>query len=178
MDKQIKENTPIYQQGSVDAILDTAKSIYNEEVDRFKQIEAKTSITLTFMGVLFGVFLTYLGAFKPQADEIAYLIYTYLFKCFILVLLSLSITFFFRSIKTGKFEQIQLDNIVTYSFAEEEESKVKLEISATYKEAIDLNCSKIEIKTKHYNVGLKFMSWSFLLFIVHFVIEEVIRNVK
>lgn len=166
-----------YQNETVDLILDTAKVVYNEEAERFKQVESKTSITLTFIGVLIGFYLSYLSSFTPVTNNTGYLIYTYLFKIVILLLFSLSILFFIRSIGVGKFEQLDLNNIVLISFAKSEPNQSKLEIAQTYKDSIDLNRTQINKKIESYKYGLNIMLIGFLLFIFHFIVEGVIINV-
>lgn len=178
IDQSQQGNPLTYNPESCDAILDTAKMVYNEESDRFKQVEAKTNITLAFVGVLFGAFLTYLNSNPLNIKEIKYLAYVILFRISILICFSISIFYFFRSIKVGEFHRVGLNNIIDADFAGQEEGRVKLEISATYKEAIDLNSDKIELKMKHYSYGLNFVSLGFLIFLIHFVIEEISRYVK
>lgn len=166
-----------YTPESCDAILGTAKHIYLEESERFKQAEAKTNITLAFVGVLFGIYLTFLGAFEPITQEPGYLIYTFLIKAVIFLSLVISISFFIKSVKTGVYDQVSLNDIVNYNFAKEDECKVKLEIAATYKDAIDFNKSGVETKMKFYSKGLIFMYWGFITFATHYIIEEVIKYV-
>lgn len=164
-------------QGAHEVILDTAKTIYNEESERFKQVEAKTNITLAFVGVLFAAYLTYLGSYKPIIKDSSYLVYTLLFKLAVFVCFTLSISFFLRSVRTGEYDQVDLDNIVTRELAEASEQEVKLQIAATYKEAIDNNKAMLESKMKEYSLGLNLMFWGFIVFAVHFIIEEVIKYV-
>ncbi|MDM5187853.1 hypothetical protein QUF99_11085 [Bacillus sp. DX4.1] len=167
-----------FVEGTCDVILDTAKEIYNEESARFTQAEAKTNITLAFVGVLFGAYLTYLGAFNPVTKNVPYLIYTFLLKLTVFVCFTISIVYFLRSIKTGEYDQVGLDYIVTETFAREEERSAKLSVAGTYTDAVKLNKDKLEAKMKLYGTGLSFMIWGFVIFAVHFVIEEVIRHVK
>ncbi|WP_455931044.1 hypothetical protein [Priestia aryabhattai] len=167
-----------YNSETCETILDTAKVIYNEEGERFKQAEAKTNIALAFVGILFAAYLTYLGAFKPSNQEISYLIYTFIFQLAIFILFTLSIVYFLYSIKTGKYEQVALENIVNENFAREKAEKAKLLLAATYKDAIDSNKNNLESKLKLYSVGLNLMLFGFLVLSFHFIIEEVIRYVK
>lgn len=177
MSNSVAKTSPKYNVGSADAILDTAKTVYNEEADRFKQVEAKTSMTIAFISVLFGAFLTYLGTFNPISENTWYLIYTYFHKFIILSLLSISTIYFFRSIKVGEHRQIDLDSVVDAKYATDDEALLKLRLASTYKEVVDSNCSKIDLKLKNYNRGLFIMVSSFVVFVVHFIVEEVIKNV-
>ncbi|CAM3958754.1 hypothetical protein L1N85_00040 [Paenibacillus alkaliterrae] len=165
-----------YKKESCDAILDTAKTIHNEEAERFKQIEAKTSIALAFTGLLFGAFLTYVTTNAPVLKDIASLIYNSLFRLIIVALISLSAYYFLKSIKAGDYDQIDLGNIVSNSFAKEDSGKVKMGIAATYKDVVDLNGDKIESKSRHYTIGLNYISWGFTIFVVHIIVEEIIRH--
>lgn len=173
-----EEHNQEYNVDSCEAILDTAKIIHAEELGRFSQCENKTNIGLAFTGVLLGAYLTYLSSYKVPLKDTAYLTYTILFKVAILILLSLAIIFFLKSIKRGEYEQIDLNNIVDSEFAGCNVGQVRLEIAATYKQVVDLNKSKLEKKLEDYDIGLKLVTWGFLLFVGHFLIEEVIRYVK
>lgn len=158
-----------------DSILDTAKTIYTEECERFKQAETKTSITIAFSGVLLGAYLSFLDKYKLQINDISYLIYSYSFKIAIFLCLITGIVYFLKSIKTDQYDQVSLNEIVTYGFAKELGSVAKMEIAATYKEAIDQNREKIEKKLKFYNFGLNYMTWGLIIFLIHFFIEEVMK---
>lgn len=173
-----EENDQTVNADSCEAILDTAKTIHAEESGRFNQCENKTNIGLAFTGVLLGAYLTYLSSYKVPLKDTAYLTYTILFKVAILILFTLAIIFFLKSIKRGEYEQIDLNNIIDLEFAGYDVSKVRLEIAATYKQVVDLNKSKLEKKLEDYDIGLKLVTWGFLLFVGHFLIEEVIRYVK
>ncbi|WP_205600716.1 hypothetical protein [Gracilibacillus sp. YIM 98692] len=67
--------------------------------------------------------------------------------------------------------------MVAYEFAREYENVAKMDIAATYKDAIELNREKIEGKLKFYKLGLRLLTWGFIIFIIHFLIEEVIKYV-
>ena len=159
---------------SCDSILDTAKIVHAEELARFNQCESKTNIGLAFSGIMLGSYLTYLSTFKPDLTESSYLIYSFLFKAAIFTILTIGIMYFLKSIKVGTYEQIDLDNIVDLEFATDNETKVKFEIAATYKTVVNNNKRSLELKLKYYGTGLKYLTGGFLLFTIHFFIEEVI----
>ncbi|EGG35253.1 hypothetical protein [Paenibacillus sp. HGF5] len=162
---------------SCNVILDTAKTIYNEEYDRFKQIETKTGVAIGFVGVLFGFFLTYLNSVKITSNDVGYLIYTFGLRFIIIVLLTISALKFMNAIKVGEFVQVKLDRIVDKNTARMPPEEVTLSVAATYQEVIQSNEKKIDRKTDKYKDGLKFMVYGFLLFLVYFCLEEVIRYV-
>lgn len=164
-------------ENSSDAILDTAKTIYYEESERFKQAENKTNIAIAFVGILFGIYLTYLGTFEPVTEQLAYLIYTYSFKSVVFILLSTSVFELLNSIRTGEYHQVSLENVVDDNLSREDSSWVKLLIASTYKDAIDKNKTLIERKMKIYSKGLNLVLLGFTLFAIHFIIEEVIKIV-
>ncbi|GIO19656.1 hypothetical protein J18TS1_27560 [Oceanobacillus oncorhynchi subsp. incaldanensis] len=164
-------------ENSCESILDTAKTIYNEESERFKQAENKTNIAIAFVGILFGSYLTYLGSFDPVTEEAAYLIYTFSFKFLIFILLSASAGQLLKAIRTGKYDQVSLEAIVNDELSREDANWVKLQIAATYKEAIDLNKELLEKKMDIYSKGLNLVLWGFTLFVIHFIVEEVIKIV-
>ncbi|PEA56058.1 hypothetical protein CON64_05355 [Bacillus pseudomycoides] len=173
-----EENEDSYIDGSCDVVLDTAKSVYYEEIDRLKQMEAKTNITLAFVGVLFGAYLTYLGAFKMPMKEISYMIYTVLFKITVFVCYLVSVIYFLRAISTGKYKQVGLDEIASESFAMQDAEITKLRVAFTYRDVVSYNSVILEKKLKFYSRGLYIMAFGLMLFAVHFFIEEVIRHVK
>ena len=162
---------------SCEAILDTAKTIYNEEVDRFKQVETKTGITLGFVGVLIGVILTYATNFKALPGQPAHTIYSYSLLILIIALFTTSAMKFINTIKVGIFEQIDIDNIVDSNFAKESPASVRLDLAATYQDTINKNSGKIDKKIKSYNQGLTLMQWGFVAFIIYLIIEGVVKNV-
>lgn len=141
-------NDSTYSPETSDAILDTAKVKYTEEQERFKQVEIKTNITLAFSGVLLGTFLNYIQNNPLNLENIWYVIYTVIFKLTILYLLSFSVVKFFKSITVGNFSQIGLDNIVDEEFASVGVSKSKLEIAATYRDAINENKEKLVLHSE------------------------------
>ncbi|PEG10308.1 hypothetical protein CON96_11460 [Bacillus wiedmannii] len=167
-----------YIEGSCDVVLDTAKSVYDEEIDRFKQTEAKTNITLAFVGVLFGAYLTYLGGYKPPMKEISYLVYTVIFKLTVFMCYIVSIVYFFKAINTGKYKQVGLEEIASESFAKQDAEVTKLRVAFTYRDVINLNRDTLEKKLRFYQIGLYIMACGFMVFALHFLIEEVIRHVK
>lgn len=169
--------TPLFNPESCNAILDTAKVIYNEEQSRFNQYETKNSIGLAFTGVIFGAYLRYLSTATPNFDNVPYAIYSSFFNIVILIFFCLGIICFLKSIKSGEYQQVELSNIVEYDFARDDIAKVRLELAATYKVAIDQNKTVLETKTKLFDKGLNFAFSAFILFIFFFLIEEVIKNV-
>ncbi|WP_145039811.1 hypothetical protein [Paenibacillus sp. Y412MC10] len=176
MDTDTNNQSPL-NLDSCNVILDTAKTVYNEEYDRFKQIETKTGVTIGFVGVLFGFFLTYLNSVKITSNDVGYLIYTFGIRFIIIVLLAISALRFINAIKVGKFDQINIDNVVDTEVARKPPDELILSVAATYQEVIQKNEEKINKKTDKYNNGLKFMVYGFLLFLVYFCIEEVIKYV-
>lgn len=172
--KEDKESR--YDPESSEAILDTAKVKYVEEQERFKQTEFKINIALAFNGILFGIYLTYIQDFLPS-DSVHYMIYTLIVKFIILLLFSISIGKFLRSITVAEFHQIKLDGIIDLELAKQDSSITKLQIASTYREAIDINKKSLDLKIRHYEIGLCLLKWGFFIFIVHFLIEEVIKYV-
>ncbi|PFT75155.1 hypothetical protein COK81_30465 [Bacillus thuringiensis] len=101
-----------------------------------------------------------------------------MFKLTIFICFTISIIYFLRSIKTGEYDQVGIENIVTEDFAQREENDAKLTMAGTYNDAVALNREKLEFKMKLYSIGLNFMTCGFIMFAIHFIIEEVIRFVK
>ncbi|MBO3283085.1 MULTISPECIES: hypothetical protein [Paenibacillus] len=163
---------------SCDAILDTVKTVYNEEIDRFKQVETKTGITLGFVGVILGVFISYVGASKIQLNVVSYVVFSYFFKLTIIGLLTVSSIKLINAIKVGSFQQVDINNIVDAEFAKDNPADVKYSIAATYQETITQNEEKIDKKNDNYSVGLNLMTYGFVLFIIYIILEEIIKNAK
>lgn len=162
---------------SCEAILDMAKTVYNEEADRFKQVETKTGITLGFVGVMVGVLITYTSSLKIPKGQIAHAVYSYSLQIIIIGLLTLSAIKFINAIKVGIFNQVDINNVVDSDFAKDPPARVKLDLAATYQEAINSNSAKVDKKNTNYSTGLNFMKWAFLLLIIYIVIEGIIKNV-
>ncbi|QAS54746.1 hypothetical protein [Halobacillus litoralis] len=167
-----------FDKDTCESILDTAKVKYIEEQERFKLVEVKNNISLAFNGVILGIYLKYLESFQfLSSDSLQYLVYTLLIKLLILVLLTLSINKFLKSITSANFQQIGLDDIIDTEFAKQNSSISNLQIASTYKEAIDKNKNGLNMKLAHYNKGLAFLKLAFIIFVIHFVIEEVLSYV-
>lgn len=177
MDQDRSENEVPYDLNSCNVILDTSKTLYNEESDRFKQTESKAGITLGFVGVLLGFFLAFIKESKITGEGSGYLIYNFGFRIAILALFSISALKFVNAIKVGVFQQVIVDAVVDLDLARKKPEHVTLAIAATYKDVIEKNEKKIDKKTDSYNEGLKYMLWGFLLFLVYFIVEEVIKYV-
>lgn len=177
MDKPTLSQKKELDPESCEAILDMAKTIYNEEADRFKQVETKTGITLGFVGVMVGIIITYTSSFKIAKGQIAHAVYSYSLQIIIIGLLTLSAIKFINAIKVGVFNQVDINNVVDSDFAKELPAKVKLDLAATYQEAINSNSTKVDRKNKNYGDGLSYMKWAFLLLIIYTVIEGIIKNV-
>ncbi|HDR6299963.1 TPA: hypothetical protein QCU59_003742 [Bacillus cereus] len=171
-------NEEPYIDGSCDVVLDTAKSVYYEEIDRLKQTEAKTNITLAFVGVVFGAYLTYLSGFKLTIKETSYIVYTILFKVIIFVCYIISIIYFLKAISTDKYEQVGLGEIASEPFARQDEKITKLRVAFTYRDVVSRNMVILEEKLKFYKRGLYIMACGLMVFAIHFLIEEVIRHVR
>lgn len=171
--EQENNNKSRYRLDSCNAILDTAKTIYSEEADRFKQVESKAGITIGFVGVIFGFFLTNLG--PTSSKNLGYILYSNGFRLAAFFLLSLSLFKFISSIKVGVFAQVDIDKVVSYDLAEDLPEKVTLSIASTYEEVIQQNKEKIDAKINNYNKGLQYMSWGFLLFLIYSIVEGIIK---
>ncbi|MOA26757.1 hypothetical protein D3C78_1475720 [compost metagenome] len=89
----------------------------------------------------------------------------------------MSVLKFISAIKVGEFDQINIDNVVNTNLAYMQPEELTLSIAATYQEVIQKNEEKVNKKTDKYNIGLKFMVYGFLLFLIYFFIEEVIKYV-
>ncbi|MGD6966415.1 hypothetical protein ACQCVP_08305 [Rossellomorea vietnamensis] len=178
VENEITLSEPHYNAESCDAILDTAKTVYAEEQARFIQYENKTNIGLAFGGVVLVAYLTYLGSNKLLLNDTGYLIYSTLFRLSILILFTIGIIYFLKAIKSGDYKQVDLSNIVLLSFAQDPVETVKIELAATYKSAVDENKIVLDKKTKFYDLGLTLVARGFLVFVIYFVLEEVIKYVK
>lgn len=175
---ETSSSDPLYKVDSCDAILDTAKTVYAEEQARFIQYENKTNIGLAFGGIILVAYLTYLGSSKLLLHDTGYLIYSILLRVSVLTLFTIGIIYLLRAIKSGEYKQVDLSNIVVLSFAQDPVETVKFELAATYKSAIDENKVILDIKTRFYDIGLTLISWGFSIFVIYFVIEEIIKYVK
>ncbi|QNK54584.1 hypothetical protein [Paenibacillus sp. PAMC21692] len=152
--------------------------MYYEEIDRFKQVEAKTNIALAFAGIFFGGFITFAVSNTPVNKDIGYLTYSLIFKAVVVVFFLVAAFFFYRSLKSNGYAQLTLENIVNEETALEPANDTHLSIAATYKDAVIANRQRIEEKTDDYDNGLKYISWSFLIFVLHYIVEVVIKYVS
>jgi hypothetical protein len=148
---------------AAESIMDAAKTVYLEEQDRFKTIETKTGLLLAFAGTGLTIFG---GFFKPDGQD---LFNTILFTIIVFSLVY-SILMFFVSLKIDTYEQIDLNNLVQFSFAEKGDYQAMLEIAATYEDSINKNKLILEKKIKSFNKGLLFLIIALTLIGIYFVL--------
>lgn len=165
---------------SSELILQTAKDIYLEEMERFKNTEVKSGILLTAVGVLLTFYLTYMKDIK-----IDWIIKHSGFFCFFLIVSVIILTLFIKticflllSLKGFKYEQICVNSIVDEKFAMNDSSDVAFDIAATYQNIININRERLEKKTECFNEGLYFLSYTIIFIVLYVLIEGVMKLVN
>ena len=172
-----EDATNDYVVESIDAILDIAKNVYNEELERFNQIENKTNIGMAFAGVLLGVVITFYSAGNMDDIETPQIIYTWVFRLISLILVCIGISFFHLSMKTGQYNQFPINTFIDNKYLKEEEYFVKVELAASYNRVVQDNQNLLVRKIRKYDLGSLFVLLGFLAFILNFILEVVIKNV-
>jgi hypothetical protein len=172
-----EQHPDVYEFDSCVVIYETAKAVYEEEIDRFKNIETKTNIALAFAGIFLGIFITFTSTNTTGSPNAGYLIYSTLFKALVFGFFITSAVYFYRSLRSESYEQLDLENIVDKETSTGSGTSAYLSIASTYRNAVAANKAKINNKTRLYDKGLGYISISFLVFILHFIIEVVIGYV-
>jgi hypothetical protein len=155
------------------AILDTAKVIYNEEIDRFKISETKTQILLAFTGIVFSFYINTLLKLEIEKEILRYLINA-VFNLCIFLLLGYAIKSLIAAISMAKFEQVDIGDLVNKDFASSEECEVMMNIAATYRNAIRKNKDTVEQKMKYLTDALWYLKRAIILIIIYVFLKEVL----
>lgn len=163
---------------SCQTILEVAKELYNDELDRNKQIESKSAIALTFIGVIITLLLSSIVD-TESALLINLKINTIFFCIDILIMIGfvISIIRLLDSITTSDFQQVKIDEIVNLEDATSNPAQVKINIAATYQKIVNHNMAVINVKAEKYKHGINLAKYSFIFFSINFLIQEVILHV-
>lgn len=165
-----------FNEPSIDAVLDAAKLVYDEELVRFNQIENKTNISMAFAGILLGILINNFNS------EIFNITEFYFSVCFFFTLKSINLLiickaffYFYKSIKTSEYNQFPLKSFVADKYLKEEPEFTKVEIVATYKRVINENYFLVKNKTKYYDAGNKYSFFGLFLFILILISEKFVK---
>ena len=175
--KEISEEN--FNEESCGAILSVAKDLYQDELDRSKQLEKKTAITLAFVGIILSLHLSVI----LNEDYMVFLntkINTMFYCVEILILFGFVVSTFclLRTVTLSDFKQLQIDNIVNMKDATSDAAQVKINIAATYQTLINHNINVINMKTERYDLGIKFLIITLSLFFLISLIKGVVNYVQ
>lgn len=174
---QLREHNSDYVIESIDAILDTAKKVYDEEIIRFNQIESKTNIAMAFSGVLLGVIITYYTSNGIRGLDNNFLDMSFgILKLLNIFFIFRAIYFLNQSMKSNAYSQFPLDTIINYEYFKKHEDVLKIELAATYNRAIKDNQALLIKKVKQYDDGNRSTSLGFSVFIVIFILEMIVKS--
>ncbi|MGD6962734.1 hypothetical protein ACQCVB_11065 [Fictibacillus phosphorivorans] len=151
-------------------ILDTAKTIYSEENDRFKIAETKASILLAFTGVLANFYMQYIYR-RITLEQLN--LYDLFFIVINLLLILLLAYLLISSLMLQDFEQPTLDTVILYSYAEKDQSNIMLEIAATYHNVIKKNREVLKAKYDNIRIALFILIGLLIFSILHIFLKEV-----
>lgn len=171
------ENDSEYVIESVDAILETAKKVYDEEIMRFNQIESKTNIAMAFSGVLLGVIITFYSSTGIGKLENIYLNVGFgIFKLLNIYFILRAIYFLNQSMKSNTYSQFPLDTVIDFKYFKEREDVLKIELAATYNRVIKENQELLIKKVIQYDDGNRSTSYGFFVFIFIFILEMIVKS--
>lgn len=175
---QKKENEKKFNLESCETILTVAREIYQDELDRSKQLESKTAITLAFLGVVITYHLgTFLNNKNVYFSNVK--LNTMLFCLDLIITMGFiaSIIFLLHAIALSSFKQVRIRDIVNVEDAISDPAQVKINIAATYKIVVEENKTAINSKSQKYAKGLLLTEISFILFIINLLIKGVVNFV-
>lgn len=158
---------------SCKAILDTAKVVYSEELDRYKISETKTQILLAFTGIVFSFYINFLLKIESEKSLLSILIY-WVFNLMIFLLLGFAVKCLIQAITMVKFEQVNVEELTRRSLASKEERFVIMQIAATYRNVIRENKALIEAKMDSIKDAIWYLKWAVSLIIIYIFIREVL----
>lgn len=161
---------------SCQTILEVSKELYNDELERTKQIESKSAIALTFIGIIITLLLS--SIVNAESTLLINLKINTIFFCIDIAIMGgfvISIIHLLDSITTSDFQQVKIDEIVNVEDATSNPAQVKINIAATYQKIVNHNMAVINEKAEKYKKGINLAKCSFILFSINFLIQEVIR---
>lgn len=165
-----------YNEISVDAVLDTAKLIYDEELVRFNQIENKTNISMAFIGILLGILISSFNSELLKINDFYFSVcFFFMLKSINLIIICRAFFYFYKSIKTSEYNQFPLKSFVTEKYLQAEPEFTKVEIVATYKRVINENFFLIKNKIKYYDLGNRYSFLGLVLFIFILISEKFVK---
>lgn len=176
MRRQYKKEELLLNEKSCNTILDTAKLVYNEEIDRYKISETKAQILLAFTGVVLSFFINTLVKSEIDIRNIKFLIVT-IFNLMILGLLGYAIKSLIYSITMGDFAQVDVEDLTTKKFASTDECIVMMQIATTYKNVIKENRILLEKKMNHLKDALWYLKNALFVIVILVIIKEVLKIV-
>lgn len=163
---------------SCETILSVVKDLYQDDIDRYKQIENKTMISLAFLGIILTIqSSSFSGGNFSYFENIKLNTILFCFDVFIIVALFISTWFMLASIKLSNFSVIRVADIVNVEDASSDPAQVKINIAATYQNVIEHNRLTINSKTEKYGLGLLFLKIGFVLFFISLMIKGVVSYV-
>lgn len=175
---KVESKDAIFNIESCDTILQVAKELYQDELDRYKQIENKTAITLAFIGIVITLLIGNLESNRTLLINIK--INTIFWGVDLLILLGfiISVISLLNSITVSNLQQVSIDTIVNIEDATSSPAQVKINIAATYQNIVNHNLHVINKKVKKYEHGITFTKYSFTLFSISFLLQGVIQYVS
>lgn len=174
--KNQPDHESYYNEISVDAVLDTAKLVYDEELARFNQIESKTNISMAFVGILLGILISSFNSESFKLSELYFSVcFFFVLKSINLIIICRAFFYFYKSIKTSKYNQFPLKSFVTDEYLKAEPEFTKVEIVATYKRVINENHFLIKNKIKYYDYGNKCSLFGLILFVFILISEKFVK---
>lgn len=166
-----------FNEESCGTILQVAKELYQDELDRYKQIENKTAITLTFIGIVIVFLINDILSSEITIINVKVTSLLFGFELLILTGFFVSIIYLLISIAVSDFQQVKIDEIVNIKDATSDPAQVKINIAATYQNIVNHNMQVINTKAERYGTGIVWTKYSFIVFSISLLIKGVILYV-
>lgn len=168
------ENEKKFDLESCETILTVAQLIYQDELDRSKQFESKTAITLAFVGVVITYHLgTFLNNKNAYLSNVKLNTMVFCFDLIITLGFISSIILLLQAIALSSFKQVKISDIVNLEDATSDPAQVKINIAATFKIVVEENKTVINSKSQKYANGLCILEISLILFVISLLIKGV-----
>lgn len=170
----------VYNKDSIQLLLHTSESSYNEEHSRTQIIDNKSNISLPIMSA-FTVTIIHSMNYKhifnmPTESFCKWLIPFLLFVFYTAALITsiISVLFMARVIKTLDYKSINVRDLYDEDYLQEERKFLSLEFVNLYVQATEFNKLQNDRRVRNYKIGWYLAVISLILYAFFFIINNVI----
>lgn len=175
MEKETQESKKEFNKQTVEILLSTAKSEYDNEHNRTSIIDSKTNISLPIISAFFLAFVQlndYKTIFQlPTNNFIEWLLPATLFFSYTIALILglLSVLFMTRVILTKKYKVLKIDDLYDEDFLKEDPASFSIFIINLYYISTTHNKEQNDKRVKWYRASWILMFITLVLYLIYII---------